>query len=105
MVAETAVQEKPITVRNLIDYLEEYNLPYESLDGVDAKCLAEDLGVEYPWQSIVVDTHHYVGEFDGSRISHFITVADNLVVWAIYGTIFEDEEPTYAFSDKAVRIK
>ena len=97
--------EKPVKVKDLFAYLNEWNLGNEVIDGVDAYELSQDLGVKYPWNPFTVSPTKYTGDFNGFQISHFVSVADGLVVWAVYGSCFDGETPDYDMDDWCVRIK
>ena len=101
----TSKLEKTITVKDLFDYLEEHNLPYDVLNNIDAKYLAEDIGEEYKF------SHGFHGEFNGDDITCFITVGgSDGMVFKVYGTIddgvyINDCQPSYDLNDRCVRVK
>lgn len=102
--------EKEITVKNLFDYLEAQNLPYETVVNIDAMYLAQELGLFYPYQPQIMGPVKYTGNFEGDDITCFITIGGDLAVWAVYGTIDDgfcanDVIPSYDLADKCVRVK
>lgn len=102
--------EPEISVKSLFDFFEAHDLRYEVVKNADAAALAKDLGVDYPWEPLVMGAPKYRGKCDGEQITVFLTIADNLAVWAVYGTsddsaLMHEVDPSFEMSDKAVRLK
>ncbi len=97
--------DKPITAYELFKYLDEWQLYHQIWVGEDAKRIADIFKLSYPWYPFKIGPHKFTGEFEGEQISHFITLADNLVVWAVFGTSFVDDEPDYESDDFVARIR
>ena len=100
------VSEETLTVRQLLDYLDEYNLGYEIVANGWAQDLAIELGLNYPWSGV----DGYTGSYEGDDITCFIVIGDELCVWAIFGTvdfstIAHERHPGWQDRDACRRVK